>query len=103
MTAGKTIALTKRTFVGKVISLLFNMLSSLVITFLPRSKHLLISFFRVCQTLATAAAQDSISAEANALGKLQFAVDTFCVCNLYSVGCSIVDRRLQDCRWVKLV
>ena len=38
MTTGKTIALTKRTFVGKVISLLFNMLSSLVITFLPRSK-----------------------------------------------------------------
>ena len=44
MTTGKTIALTKRTFVGKVISLLFNMLSRLVITFLPRSKHLLISW-----------------------------------------------------------
>ena len=43
MTTGKTIASTRRTFVGKVISLLFNMLSSLVITFLPRSKHLLIS------------------------------------------------------------
>ena len=42
MTTGKTIALTKRTFVGKVMSLLFNMLSRLVITFLPRSKHLLI-------------------------------------------------------------
>ena len=40
----KTIALTRWTFVGKVMSLLFNMLSSLVITFLPRSKHLLISF-----------------------------------------------------------
>ena len=44
MTTGKTIALTRRTFVGKVMSLLFNMLSSLVITFLPRSKHLLISW-----------------------------------------------------------
>src|SRR5574341_314271 len=44
MTTGKTIALTRRTFVGKVISLLFNMLSSLVITFLPRSKCLLISW-----------------------------------------------------------
>ena len=44
MTAGKTIALTRRTFVGKVMSLLFNMLSRLVITFLPRSKHLLISW-----------------------------------------------------------
>ena len=40
MTTGKTIALTRWTFVGKVISLLFNMLSRLVITFLPRSKHL---------------------------------------------------------------
>ena len=43
MTTGKTIALTRWTFVGKVMSLLFNMLSMLVITFLPRSKHLLIS------------------------------------------------------------
>ena len=43
MTTGKTIALTRRTFVGKVISLLFNMLSRLVITFLPRSNCLLIS------------------------------------------------------------
>ena len=42
MTTGKTIALTRWTFVGKVMSLLFNMLSRLVITFLPRSKHLLI-------------------------------------------------------------
>ena len=44
MTTGKTIALTRRTFVGKVMSLLFNMLSRLVITFLPRSKYLLISW-----------------------------------------------------------
>ena len=43
MTTGKTIALTRRTFVGKVMSLLFNMLSKLVITFLSRNKHLLIS------------------------------------------------------------
>ena len=46
MTPGKTIALTRWTFVGKVISLLFNMLSSLVITFLPRSKCLLISWLQ---------------------------------------------------------
>ena len=39
MTTGKTIALTRRTFVGKVVSLLFNMLSRLVITFLPRSEN----------------------------------------------------------------
>ena len=47
MTTGKTIALTRWTFVGKVMSLLFNMLSSLVITFLPRSKHLLISWLQL--------------------------------------------------------
>ena len=46
MTTGKTIALTRRTFVGKVTSLLFNMLSRLVIAFLPRSKHLLISWLQ---------------------------------------------------------
>ena len=46
MTTGKTVALTRQTFVGKVISLLFNMLSRLVITFLPRSKHLLISWLQ---------------------------------------------------------
>ena len=46
MTYGKTIALTRQTFVGKVISLLFNMLSRLDITFLPRSKYLLISWLQ---------------------------------------------------------
>ena len=46
MTTGKTIGLTRWTFVGKVMSLLFNMLSRLVITFLPRSKHLLISWLQ---------------------------------------------------------
>ena len=46
MTTGKTIALTRQTFVGKVMSLLFNMLSRLVTTFLPRSKHLLISWLQ---------------------------------------------------------
>ena len=46
MTTGKTIALTRRTFVGKVTSLLLNMLFRLVITFLPRSKRLLISWLQ---------------------------------------------------------
>ena len=46
MTTGKTIALTRQTFVGKVMSLLFNMLSRLVKTFLPRSKCLLISWLQ---------------------------------------------------------
>ena len=46
MTTGKTIALTKWTFVGKVMSLLFNMLSRLVIAFLPRRKYLLLSWLQ---------------------------------------------------------
>ena len=46
MTTGKTIALTRRTFVGKVMSLLFNVLARFVIAFLPRSKHLLISWLQ---------------------------------------------------------
>ena len=46
MITGKTIALTRQTFVGKVMSLLFNMLSRLFITFLPRSKRLLISWLQ---------------------------------------------------------
>ena len=46
MTTGKTIAYTRQTFLGKVMSLLFNMLSRLVITFLPRSKCLLISWLQ---------------------------------------------------------
>ena len=46
MTTGKTVALTRWTFVGKVMSLVFNKLSRLVIAFLPRSKHLLISWLQ---------------------------------------------------------
>ena len=46
MTTGKTIALTRWNFVGKVVSLLFNMLSRLLLAFLPRSKHLLISWLQ---------------------------------------------------------
>ena len=51
MTTGKTIALTRRTFVGKVMSLLFNMLPSFVITFLPRSKSLSISWLQLPSTV----------------------------------------------------
>ena len=51
MTTGKTIALTRQTFVGKAMSLLFNMLSRLVITFLPRSKHHLISWLQSPSTV----------------------------------------------------
>ena len=51
MTAGKTVALTRRTFVGKVMSLLFNMLSRFVIAFLPRSNYLLISWLQSLSTV----------------------------------------------------
>ena len=51
MTTGETIALTRQTFVSKVMSLLFNMLSRLVIPFLPRSKHLLISWLKSPSTV----------------------------------------------------
>ena len=51
LTTGKTVALTRRTFVGKVMSLLFNMLSKLVIIFLPRSKRLLISWLQSLSAL----------------------------------------------------
>ena len=51
MTTGKTIALTIHIFVGKVISLLFNMLSKFVIAFLPRSKHLLNSWLQSLSTV----------------------------------------------------
>ena len=51
MNTGKTIALTRQTFVGKLMSLLFNMLSRLVTDFLPRSKHLLISWLQSPSTV----------------------------------------------------
>ena len=51
MTTGKTIALTRQTLVGKVMSLLLDMLARLVITFLPRSKHLLISWLQSPSTV----------------------------------------------------
>ena len=51
MTTGKTIALTRWTFVGKIISLLFNILSRFVIAFLPRSKRLLISWLKSPSTM----------------------------------------------------
>ena len=53
MTTGKTIALTRWTFVDKVMSLLFNMLSRLVIAFLPRSKHLLILWLQLSSTVVS--------------------------------------------------
>ena len=61
MTTGKTIALTRQIFVGKVMSLLFNMLSRLVITFLPKSKHLLISWLQSPSAVIFRAQENSLS------------------------------------------
>ena len=61
MTTGKTIALTRQTFVGKVMSLLFNMLSRLVIDFLPRSKHLLISWLQAPSAVILGPPKSSLS------------------------------------------
>ena len=61
MTTGKTIALTRRTFVGKVTSLLFNMLSRLVIAFLPRSKSLLISWLQSPSAVILEPPKDKLS------------------------------------------
>ena len=61
MATGKTIALTRRTFVGKVVSLLFNMLSRLVITFLPRRKRLLISWLQSPSPVILESLQNKIS------------------------------------------
>ena len=60
MTTGKTIALTRQAFVGKGMSLLFNMLSRLVITFLPRSKHLLISWLQSPSTVILEPPQNKV-------------------------------------------
>ena len=61
MTADKTIALTRWTFVGKAMSLLFNMLSRLVITFIPRSKHLLISWLQSLSAVIFGAQENKVS------------------------------------------
>ena len=61
MTTGKTIALTRWTFVGKVMSMLFNMLSRLVITFLPRSKCLLISWLQSPSAVILKPPQNKVS------------------------------------------
>ena len=61
MTSGKTIALTRQTFVGKVMSLLLNMLSRFVIAFIPRSKCLLISRLQSPSAVIFGAQEDSLS------------------------------------------
>ena len=72
MTTGKTIALTRWTFVGKVMSLLFNMLSRLVIVFLPRSKHLLISWLQ---------SQSAVILEAKIIKSLTLSIVSPSICH----------------------
>ena len=60
MTTGKTIALTRQTFVGNVISLLFNMLSRFIISFLPRSKHLIISWLQSLSAVIFGAQENKV-------------------------------------------
>ena len=78
MTTGKTIALTRRTFVGKVMSLLLNMLSRLVITFLPRSKHLLISWLAeyIMRNTGLEEAQAGIKIAGRNVNNFRYADDT---------------------------
>ena len=86
LTTGKTIALTRWTFVGKVVSLLFNMLSRLVITFLPKSKRLLISWLqspsvvilepRKIKSDTISTVSPSISHEVMKINNLRYADDT---------------------------
>ena len=60
MTTEKTIALTRQTFVSKLMSLLFNMLSRLIITLLPRSKHLLISWLQLLSAVIFEAQENKV-------------------------------------------
>ena len=90
MTTGKTIALTRRPFVGKVMSLLLNMLSRLVITFLPRSKRLLISndlkrYNRQCLSRSFAIYHLSLSLKLNKSSLL--GIPYYFFDNLRSVDC----------------
>ena len=74
MTTGKTIALTRRTFVGKVMSLLFNMLSRLLITFLPRSKRLIISWLQSPSAVISTGDRDQDHPHGKEMQKSQMAV-----------------------------
>ena len=85
MTTGKTIALTRQTFVGKVMSLLFNMLSRLVIAFLPRSKRLLISWL-----LSQSASRPSLFQQ----GELQVLVRVVAPCLLVPSGKTNTNRNI---------
>ena len=81
-TTGKTIALTRRIFVGKVMSLLLNMLSRLVITFLPRSKRLLISWLQSPSAVILDVILPLTSAQKTSDGKAHFMLISTLVCKM---------------------
>ena len=104
MTPGKTTALARRIFVRKVMSLLFNMLSRLVITFLPRSKRLLISWLQspsavILEPPKTKSATVSPSICREVMG-LDAVILVFCNCGFHSV-CPLrdKDKRLMEAFW----
>ena len=72
MTAGKTIGLTRRTFVGKVMSVIFNILARLVIAFLPRSKRLLISWLQL---------PSAVILELKKLKSFTLSIVSLCICH----------------------
>ena len=87
MTTGKTIALTRWTFIGKVISLLFNMLSRLVIAFLPRSKCLLISWLQ---------SPSAMILEPPKIKSVTVSIVSPCICHeVMGVDAMIEERRLK--------
>ena len=95
----KTIALTRRTFVGKVMSLLFNMLSRLVITFLPRNKRLLISWLQspsVVMLLNESSVKDILEHRCLVSINILFSVSVFCChCSVTRFCPTLCD--LMDC------
>ena len=102
MTTGKTIALTRRTFVAKMMSLLFNMLSRLVIAFLPRSKHLLIALLQSwsAEIYTGITLFESINAPTR-LSKVKVVRSCLTLCNPrdYTV-CGILQARILE--WVAI-
>ena len=89
MTTGKTIALTRWTFVGKIMSLLFNMLSRLVMTFLPRSKCLLISWLQ----LPSAVKKSIILSEMSQTEKDKYCISLYVESKKYNME---KDERLME-------
>ena len=92
MTTGKTVALTRRTFVGKVMSLLLNMLSRLIIAFLPRSKRLLISWLHS----PSAVILEPKKIKSDTVSTVSATQICFSVCGPQNLGCGHQDSKAGD-------